>query len=145
MYGPCDNAPLALILFQLLRDTVGSVASKLPFTSSPYVVRNFRHALALDEHRAKFKASLWTRPYEDNKNVSDNEKAAGRTTGSGPANEGKVRQDIVGAVFLFREYLTDDRFHFRNPSKMLKKYLKIRVSELVSKKSGLQDVIAVCT
>ena len=109
------------------------------------MVRNFRHALALDEHRAKFKASLWTRPYEDNKNVSDNEKAAGRTTGSGPANEGKVRQDIVGAVFLFREYLTDDRFHFRNPSKMLKKYLKIRVSELVSKKSGLQDVIAVCT
>jgi uncharacterized protein (DUF2235 family) len=31
----------------------------LPFTSSNRIVRTFRHALALDEHRAKFKANVW--------------------------------------------------------------------------------------
>jgi len=31
----------------------------LPFTSSNRSVKTFRHALALDEHRAKFKANVW--------------------------------------------------------------------------------------
>ena len=45
------------------RDTVSSVGAlwprHLPFTSSNHVVKTFRHALALDEHRSKFKANSW--------------------------------------------------------------------------------------
>jgi hypothetical protein len=47
------------------RDTVNSVGlipRRLPFTTSNTIVRTFRHAVALDERRAKFKANLWNRP-----------------------------------------------------------------------------------
>jgi len=33
----------------------------LPFASSDFVIRTFRHALSLDERRAKFKANNWNR------------------------------------------------------------------------------------
>lgn len=49
----------------LLRDTVnavGLIPKRLPFSASNAVVRTFRHAVALDERRAKFKANLWNRP-----------------------------------------------------------------------------------
>ncbi|KIO29821.1 hypothetical protein M407DRAFT_226348 [Tulasnella calospora MUT 4182] len=45
-------------------DTVGSVglfSRHLPFTASNTIVRTFRHALALDEHRAKFRPNPWHR------------------------------------------------------------------------------------
>jgi len=38
------------------------ISRRLPFTTSNTVVRTFRHAVALDERRAKFKANLWNRP-----------------------------------------------------------------------------------
>lgn len=48
------------------RDTVNSVGlvagKRLPFSSSNYAVRTFRHALSLDERRVKFKANVWNRP-----------------------------------------------------------------------------------
>ena len=47
------------------RDTVNSVGlipRRLPFTTSNTVVNTFRHAVSLDERRAKFKANLWNRP-----------------------------------------------------------------------------------
>lgn len=47
------------------RDTVNSVGlipRRLPFTTSNTIIRTFRHAVALDERRAKFKANLWNRP-----------------------------------------------------------------------------------
>ncbi|KAJ8085201.1 hypothetical protein PM082_003995 [Marasmius tenuissimus] len=43
-------------------DTVGSVGvipKRLPFTTSNTHVKYFRHAVALDEHRARFKPNLW--------------------------------------------------------------------------------------
>lgn len=40
---------------------VGLIPKELPFAKSNYVVRTFRHAVALDERRAKFKANLWGR------------------------------------------------------------------------------------
>ncbi|KAJ3802202.1 hypothetical protein GGU11DRAFT_673408 [Lentinula aff. detonsa] len=46
-------------------DTVNSVGifpRRLPFTTSNTIVRTFRHAVSLDERRAKFKANLWNRP-----------------------------------------------------------------------------------
>jgi len=44
--------------------SVGLFGRKLPFTTSNYSVRYFRHAVALDERRSKFKANLWNRPTE---------------------------------------------------------------------------------
>ncbi|KAI0299806.1 hypothetical protein BC826DRAFT_993448 [Russula brevipes] len=39
--------------------SVGIVPRTLPFTASNHAVRFFRHAISLDEHRAKFKANYW--------------------------------------------------------------------------------------
>ncbi|EUC61649.1 DUF2235 domain protein [Rhizoctonia solani AG-3 Rhs1AP] len=50
--------------FMGLFDTVNSVGlipHELPFAKSNYVVRYFRHAVALDERRSKFKDNLWGR------------------------------------------------------------------------------------
>lgn len=47
------------------RDTVGSVGvipKKLPFTTFNTHVKHFRHALALDEHRVRFKPNFFNRP-----------------------------------------------------------------------------------
>lgn len=41
---------------------MGLIPKRLPFTTSNTIVRTFRHAVALDERRAKFKANLWNRP-----------------------------------------------------------------------------------
>jgi uncharacterized protein (DUF2235 family) len=54
------------------RDTVNSVGlipKRLPFTTSNTIVRSFRHAVALDERRAKFKANLWNRPNAKEKSL----------------------------------------------------------------------------
>jgi uncharacterized protein (DUF2235 family) len=56
---------VSFFFFFLHRDTVNSVGlipRRLPFTTSNKVVKTFRHAVALDERRAKFKANLWNRP-----------------------------------------------------------------------------------
>jgi len=47
------------------RDTVGSVGvvpKRLPFTTFNTHVKHFRHALALDEHRVRFKPNFFNRP-----------------------------------------------------------------------------------
>nr|GAT46931.1 predicted protein [Mycena chlorophos] len=60
-------------------DTVNSVGifpRRLPFTTSNTIVRTFRHAMALDERRAKFKVNFWNRPDEKEQNLG--------TTGTTP-------------------------------------------------------------
>jgi uncharacterized protein (DUF2235 family) len=51
------------------RDTVCSVGilsgRRLPFTASNNHIRFFRHAISLDERRARFKVNLWHRPTEE--------------------------------------------------------------------------------
>ena len=46
------------------RDTVNSVGTwttkTLPFTAYNPMVRTFRHAVSLDERRAKFRTNLWS-------------------------------------------------------------------------------------
>lgn len=47
-----------------LRDTVASVGlgvRNLPFNASETFIRTFRHALAIDERRAKFQPNPWKR------------------------------------------------------------------------------------
>ena len=41
--------------------SVGFLGSKLPFTASNYGIKHFRHAMALDERRARFKVNHWHR------------------------------------------------------------------------------------
>lgn len=73
------------------RDTVNSVGlipRRLPFTTSNTVVNTFRHAVSLDERRAKFKANLWNRPQkkEELLSISD-QKVAEETKKKDKNNE----------------------------------------------------------
>lgn len=43
-------------------DSVGIWPKRLPFASSPTIIKTFRHALSLDERRVNFKATPWNRP-----------------------------------------------------------------------------------
>ncbi|KAK0445919.1 hypothetical protein EV421DRAFT_1734551 [Armillaria borealis] len=55
-----QQVPLRTRWTQLIQ--VGIVPRRLPFTTSNTIIRTFRHAVSLDEHRAKFKANLWNWP-----------------------------------------------------------------------------------
>ena len=46
-------------------NAVGLVPRRLPFTSSNSAIRTFRHAISLDEHRAKFKPNFYNRLTEE--------------------------------------------------------------------------------
>jgi uncharacterized protein (DUF2235 family) len=68
---------VGLALNGLRRDTVcsvGIVPRTLPFTASNTSIRYFRHALSLDEHRARFKANYYhLRSPEDEKGTKPGE------------------------------------------------------------------------
>ena len=49
--------------------SVGLVSRRLPFTTSNTAVKTFRHAVSLDERRAKFKANLFNWPREDERKL----------------------------------------------------------------------------
>ncbi|KDR83174.1 hypothetical protein GALMADRAFT_56796 [Galerina marginata CBS 339.88] len=55
-------------------NAVGLIPRRLPFTTSNTVVRTFRHAVSLDERRAKFKANLWNRPTATEQTLSITDK-----------------------------------------------------------------------
>lgn len=62
-FGECLHLPASVTgLNSVTRDTVASVgigAPVLPFNASETFVRTFRHALAIDERRAKFQPNPW--------------------------------------------------------------------------------------
>ncbi|KAI0778877.1 hypothetical protein BD413DRAFT_465419 [Trametes elegans] len=60
--------------------SVGVIPKTLPFTSSNTAIRVFRHALSLDEHRARFKANLYQHP-------TDHEAARGTRAGDMPKSD----------------------------------------------------------
>ena len=79
------NILTTLLLSQprVYRDTVSSVGiipHTLPFTSSNTAIRVFRHALSLDEHRARFRANLYHHP-------SDADAARGTQPGDMPKSD----------------------------------------------------------
>ncbi|CAE6420883.1 unnamed protein product [Rhizoctonia solani] len=53
---------------------IGIIPRELPFAKSNYLIRVFRHAVALDEHRAKFKANLWGRTTESEEKLGEDGK-----------------------------------------------------------------------
>lgn len=50
-------------------DSVGIIPRRLPFTASNSVIKTFRHAVALDERRAKFQPNLYNRATEEEKEL----------------------------------------------------------------------------
>lgn len=55
--------------------SIGFIGRKLPFTGSNYGIRYFRHAMALDERRARFKVNHWSRVRDhDEKGAGKREK-----------------------------------------------------------------------
>jgi hypothetical protein len=87
-------------------DTVASVGvimgRTLPFTNSNSSIKTFRHALSLDEHRAKFRPNNYHRPAPsiqaarlDPENASlnlDSKDDSGSTSGEGTAAEKKKKR-----------------------------------------------------
>lgn len=49
--------------------SVGLFPRRLPFTASNTSVKTFRHAVSLDERRAKFRANLYNRPQKSDKRL----------------------------------------------------------------------------
>ncbi|KAG8864649.1 hypothetical protein FRB96_005153 [Tulasnella sp. 330] len=51
--------------------SVGVIFSRhLPFSTANTIIRKFRHALALDEHRVRFQPNLWHKEPEDERDLS---------------------------------------------------------------------------
>ncbi|KAI0347618.1 hypothetical protein BDW22DRAFT_4266 [Trametopsis cervina] len=67
--------------------SVGLIPKRLPFTTSNTCVRYFRHAISLDERRAKFKENAWHWPTET-------EKALGVQTGDMPKAGVDIQVDL---------------------------------------------------
>jgi len=67
----CANCSFLEFLLSkcLFQDTVSSVGiivpRHLPFTGSNVIIKNFRHALAIDERRSKFSANVWHRSLKE--------------------------------------------------------------------------------
>ncbi|KAF9256077.1 hypothetical protein L218DRAFT_837569, partial [Marasmius fiardii PR-910] len=81
-------------------NSVGLIPKRLPFTTSNTIVRTFRHAVSLDERRAKFKANLWNRPSEEESKLGVGHKDhPGHNHGpEEPCNEGNLLDSIMADV-----------------------------------------------
>jgi uncharacterized protein (DUF2235 family) len=69
------------------------IPHRLPFTTSNTVVNTFRHAIALDERRAKFKANLYNRPekHEELLSISDQKIAEEVAANKGNSSDGHAQ------------------------------------------------------
>lgn len=79
---------------------MGLWPKSLPFTKRNTIVRAFRHAIALDERRAKFKANVWDQPSPKAK-VADIEAAdaeQAKKTPKPPRDPAKVKKVKRNAI-----------------------------------------------
>ncbi|TCD62865.1 hypothetical protein EIP91_006271 [Steccherinum ochraceum] len=63
--------------------SVGLIPRTLPFTASNESIKTFRHAVSLDEHRAKFKANLFNRPTKEEEDLGTHPGDMPKSTGEG--------------------------------------------------------------
>ncbi|CCL98902.1 uncharacterized protein FIBRA_00909 [Fibroporia radiculosa] len=84
--------------------SVGLIPKRLPFTMSNDSIRVFRHALSLDEHRAKFKANHYNYPSED-------EAKLGIQPGDMPKSGARKRTKKKGLTELEEEFSQQDGHH----------------------------------
>lgn len=74
----------------MFRDTVSSVGiipRSHPYTSVNYAVKHFRHALALDERRARFRPNVWGEATLEREQDLDVDEPAFRIDTSKPRDE----------------------------------------------------------
>lgn len=86
------------------RDTVASVgvfSKHLPFTASNHIIKSFRHAMALDEHRVKFKPNPWHRA-APSVEATNNDPEAGSAVATKPS-----RPSVIKAI----EHAMENSFH----------------------------------
>ncbi|KAF8157844.1 hypothetical protein B0H34DRAFT_844310 [Crassisporium funariophilum] len=69
--------------------SVGLIPRRLPFTTSNTLVRTFRHAIALDERRAKFQPNTWNRPNKNEELLSITDQRIAKAHG-GHSRAGKL-------------------------------------------------------
>ncbi|KDQ08113.1 hypothetical protein BOTBODRAFT_191979 [Botryobasidium botryosum FD-172 SS1] len=78
-------------------DTVSSVglfySRQLPFTTSNESIKYFRHALSLDERRAKFQPSLYDHPIKNNDDTGGGTSQAAKSTAG--ASSGLDKQGVL--------------------------------------------------
>ncbi|KAG7095585.1 hypothetical protein E1B28_006316 [Marasmius oreades] len=81
-------------------DSVGLIPKRLPFTVSNTIIRTFRHAVSLDERRAKFKANLWNQPNNKDKRMEAASRCAVGDTPPEPTDSKKqeTKRKSVGHV-----------------------------------------------
>ena len=92
-----------VFIILLPRDSVSSVGligRTLPFASSNSIVRTFRHALALDEHRTKFKANQYRKSSKEEANRGITDKTL-------TAEGVKINETDVKEVQVYFCYLLD--------------------------------------
>ncbi|KAF8810983.1 hypothetical protein BYT27DRAFT_7134432 [Phlegmacium glaucopus] len=93
--------------------SVGLISRRLPFTTSNTVVCTFRHALALDERRAKFKANLWNRPQEEEMLLSISEQKLAQAQQQPALESGEcstcIKQHHKSALRTLEERYQKDR------------------------------------
>ncbi|KAG9033978.1 hypothetical protein FS837_002309 [Tulasnella sp. UAMH 9824] len=88
-------------------DTVASVGwtfKHLPFTDSNTIIRRFRHALALDEHRVEFMPNPWHNPSK-NPNAAKHDPDRG-TAIVGAANASKLPGTVRGWLSLPKQVVS---------------------------------------
>ncbi|KAG7090390.1 hypothetical protein E1B28_009509 [Marasmius oreades] len=88
-------------------NSVGLIPRRLPFTMSNTNVRTFRHAVSLDERRAKFKANLWNRPDEGEAKLGLVQK--GNTPGLGSAIENHPLRQQPHSMWELEQKYSKDR------------------------------------
>ncbi|TDL26426.1 hypothetical protein BD410DRAFT_520489 [Rickenella mellea] len=77
--------------------SVGIVPKRLPFTRSNTSIKTFRHAISLDEHRAKFKPNFYHRACEKDAKIEEKKYAHERKKGLralGQALSDKEKQEL---------------------------------------------------
>ncbi|KAF9461016.1 hypothetical protein BDZ94DRAFT_861028 [Collybia nuda] len=78
--------------------SVGLIPRYLPFSTSNTIVRTFRHAVSLDERRAKFKANLWNRPTVKEQTLGINGRMPGEPVSDGPPKAKKGDENSLRAM-----------------------------------------------
>ncbi|KAF8527523.1 hypothetical protein BU17DRAFT_39727 [Hysterangium stoloniferum] len=83
-------------------DTVSSVGAiwsrHLPFTNGTTTIKTFRHALSLDEHRAKFQANTWHKCAPDEAAASKDPEHGSAPAPKKPTNEDQSEDDSTDVL-----------------------------------------------
>ncbi|KAJ3532306.1 hypothetical protein NMY22_g7794 [Coprinellus aureogranulatus] len=82
-------------------NSVGIIPRRLPFSASNTLVRTFRHAISLDERRAKFKANLWNRPVHGEELLSITDQEAARRAKRSEQRGGKDKDSHKGHLHQY--------------------------------------------